>query len=134
MLGLLEVISADFGRMATETEEAEKQAVQDHVDFTTKTQSSIQSKTVAQNEKTTQKGDAGGKFSEAQDDLTTQAALLKGAIEELIQLKATCVDTAMSFEDRTARRDEEIAALKKAHCMLTSSAQYGPDAAVSADC
>lgn len=134
VLGLLEVIRSDFGRTKMETERAEKQAEQDHLDFTTTTQSSIAEKNVAKREKSTQKGDADGKFQEAEENLQSQTDLLKGAIEELMQLHGTCVDTAMSYQDRVARRDEEIAALKKAECILTSYAQYGPDAAVSASC
>jgi len=134
VIGLLEVIRSDFQRTVTETEAAEREAVQDHIDFTTKTQSSIATKTVAKNEKTTQKNDADGEYTTAEGDLTTQTDLLKGAVGELMQLHAACVDTAMSWEDRLARRDEEIAALKKAECVLNSYAQYGPDAAVSASC
>jgi len=134
VLGLLEVIRSDFVRTKIETERAEAQAEQDHLDFTTRTQASIAQKTVAKDEKTGQKDDADVKFLDAEESLKTNTDLLKGALQELIQLHDTCVDTAMSYADRVANREEEIAALKKAECILTGYEQYGPDAAVSADC
>lgn len=133
VIGLLEVISSDFARTAYETERAEAQATQDHIDFTTKTQSSLAEKGVAKTQKTQEKDDVEGKLSDDETDLGTQTALIEGAVSELIQLKETC-DKKTSYEDRVARRDEEIAALKKADCILNAYAQYGPDAAVSADC
>jgi len=134
VLGLLDVIRSDFARTKKETEKAEKQAEQDHLEFSTKTGSSIAEKGVAKDEKTTQKDDADTKFTEAEDGLKSQTDLLKGAIEELKQLHDTCVDTAMSYEERVSRREEEMASLKKAECILTSYAQYGPDAAASSGC
>jgi len=37
------------------------------------------------------------------------------------------VDTGMSYKERVARREDEIAALKKADCILSAYEQYGPD-------
>ena len=40
------------------------------------------------------------------------------AMQELEELKPACVDTGMSYEERVARREEEIEALKEALCIL----------------
>jgi len=63
------------------------------------------------------------------DQLKKQTDLLVNNIEELLELKKACVDTGMSYADRVARREEEVAALHKALCILTAYAAYGPDGA-----
>lgn len=44
--------------------------------------------------------------------------LLKSALQELEELNPVCVDMTMPYEERVAKRDEEMAALKKALCIL----------------
>jgi len=51
-------------------------------------------------------------------DLTTAQDLLDSALKVIEDLKPTCIDTGMSYEDRVAKREEEITALKKALCIL----------------
>jgi len=133
-IGLLEVIQGDFTRTVVETERAEAQAVNDHRDFTTKTQASIAAKTVAKTEKTSEKSDVDTELGDDQGDLTAQTGILTGVIGELKQLHDACIDTSMSFEDRIAHRQQEIEALQKANCILNSYTEYGPDGATNADC
>jgi len=51
-------------------------------------------------------------------DLQTAQDLLDAALKVIEGLKPTCIDTGMSYEDRVAKREEEITALKKALCIL----------------
>jgi len=57
-------------------------------------------------------------FERKQKDATaarrepTITAAVKVAIRELLELKPTCVDIGMSYEERVARREDEIESLK----------------------
>jgi len=127
VLGMLEVIKSDFERTITETEKAEREAEQAHLEFMTETGKSLAEKEVAEEEKTKQKDDAEEKLSNDKDSLKSETDVLKTAVEELIQLHGACVDTGMSIEERIAAREDEIEALKKALCILESYEKYGPN-------
>jgi uncharacterized protein YukE len=47
-------------------------------------------------------------------DLTTAQDLLDAALRTIEDLKPTCIDTGMSFDDRVEKRKQEIAALNEA--------------------
>merc|ERR1719281_356161 len=129
ILGMLDVIKSDFIRTISETEKAEAQAEQDHLKFMTETGVSLAEKTMAEEQKTKQKDDAEAKLESADTDMGSETELLMTAIKELIELQPACVDTGMSYEERVARREQEIESLKKALCILESFAKYGPDGA-----
>jgi len=127
IVGMMEVIQSDFERTIKETQKAEKEAEQAHYEFMTETGKSLAEKNVALKEKTRLKDETDEKFNDAQDELNAQTQILVTSIKELIELKAACVDTGMSYADRVAMREQEIASLKKALCILGAYAQYGPD-------
>lgn len=127
ILGMLDVIKSDFDRTISETQKAEAEAAADHLDFMTKSGMSLAEKEMALKQKTTQKEDAKEKIGVANDNLDSASATLDVSIKELLELQPVCVDTGMSYEERVARREDEIESLKKADCILTAYAQYGPD-------
>lgn len=127
ILGMLDVMKSDFQRTITETEKAEAEAEQDHLEFMTETGKSLAMKTTAHKEKTTQKDEAEEKLASAEEGLGENMAILQTSIKELIELQPACIDTGMSYEERVARREDEIAALNKGLCILEAYAQYGPD-------
>jgi hypothetical protein len=127
IIGMMEVIQSDFVRTIKETEKAEKTAEQDHLEFMTETGMSLAEKTTAVKEKKRLKDETDSKFSDAEDELDSEMKILQTSIKELLELKPACIDTGMSYKDRVAMREEEIAALKKALCILGAYAQYGPD-------
>merc|ERR1712157_555621 len=51
-------------------------------------------------------------------DLQSAQDLLDGALKTLEVLKPKCVDTGMSYSDRVSKREDEIAALRRALCIL----------------
>merc|ERR1719281_1612438 len=118
VLGMLDIIKSDFVRTIKMTEKAEAEAEQDHMKFMTETGVSLAEKTMAEEEKTKYKDDTLAKLESADKDMTAQADLRDTAIKELIELQPPCVDTGMSYEERVARREQEIEALKEALCTL----------------
>jgi hypothetical protein len=127
IIGMMEVIQSDFERTISETKKAEAQAEKEHLEFMTETSKSLAEKKVAQKEKTRLKDETDNNFNDAEDEMTSQTKILVTSIKELIELKAACVDTGMSYADRVAMREQEIASLKKALCILGAYAEYGPD-------
>jgi len=132
ILGMMDVIRSDFVRTISATQKAERQAQQDHLEYMTESGKSLAQKTVDKNERSNWKADAGEKLGAAEESMDAQKVLLEGAVKELIQLKAQCVDTGMSYADRVSQREEEIEALKKALCILKAYELYGPDGATDA--
>jgi len=127
IIGMLDVIKGDFTRTITETEKAEEQARLDHLKFMTESGKSLKQKTVASDEKTKQKAGVEDDLQTADDGLHSEMAILTTAVKELMELKPVCIDTGMSYEERIARRRDEIEALKKGLCILEHYAEYGPD-------
>jgi len=131
ILGMLDVIKSDFERTIKETNKAEKSAAKEYHDFMTESGKSLAEKTMAQEQKTKQKDNAIEELASADTDITAQTSLLRIAIRELLELKPTCIDTGMSYEERVARREDEIESLKKALCVLQQYADYGPEGAAN---
>lgn len=121
VLGMMEVIQSDFQRTIKETKKAEAEAEDEFHDFNTETGKSLAEKNMAQEQKTKQKDNVAEEIEEDEGNLADQTAILKNAIKELLVLKPTCVDTGMSYEERVARREDEIEALKKALCIFQNT-------------
>jgi len=121
VLALLETIQSDFDRTIRTTEAAEHEAHRDYVDFTQHSKSSIASHNTKkdldeQDLESTRTG-----IETKTGDLHTAMDLLDGALKELEDLKPTCIDTGMSYAERVEKREEEIAALNKALCILDTN-------------
>jgi hypothetical protein len=129
ILGMLDVIKSDFIRTITETETAEAEAEKDYEKFSTETSVSLAEKTTAEEQNTKYKDDTVAKLESADADFASQNELLTTALKELIELQPACIDTGMSYKERVARREQEIESLKKALCVLTAYAEYGPEGA-----
>merc|ERR1719478_1396347 len=127
IIGMMEVIQSDFERTISETKKAEKEAENEHLEFMTETGKSKAEKTVALKEKTRLWDETDANWNDAQDEMAAQTKILVTSINELMELKKACVDTGMSYADRVAMREQEIASLKKALCILGAYAEYGPD-------
>jgi len=128
VVGMLEVIQSDFERTIKETEKAEKEAQEDFVAFMRTSSKSLSAKkTTLTNSKTTL-DNLEDHLSGLKEELGLKVDMMNEAIKELIELKPACVDTGMSYAERVERRNDEIAGLKKALCILDNFAKYGPDA------
>merc|ERR1719198_1061158 len=129
ILGMLDVIKSDFERTISTTNKAEDQNEKEYQKFMTESSKSLAEKNMAHELKTGQKDDALAELESADTDLRAQTDILKVAIRELLELKPTCVDTGMTYEERVARREDEIESLKKALCTLNHSEDFGPEGA-----
>lgn len=127
ILGMLDVIKSDFERTISTTNKAEDSNEKEYQKFMTESSKSLVEKKMADEMKTNQKDDAITELESADTDLRAQTDILKVAIRELLELKPTCVDTGMSYEERVARREDEIESLKKALCVLNASEEFGPE-------
>jgi len=129
ILGMLDVIKSDFERTISTTNKAEKTNEKEYQKFMKESSISLVEKQMADEQKTSQKDDAISELESADTDLRAQTDILKVAIKELLELKPTCVDTGMTYEERVARREDEIEGLKKALCTLEHSEDFGPEGA-----
>jgi chromosome segregation ATPase len=129
IMAMLDVMKSDFARTISETAKEEAQQAKDYLEFMTQSGISVAEKEQAFTEKTAQRDEAVEKLDEADEELTSQTKILQGSLKELMELKPTCIDTGMTYEERVARREEEIASLKKAACILDAFAEYGPEGA-----
>mmetsp|Transcript_16846 Transcript_16846/g.39527 ORF Transcript_16846/g.39527 Transcript_16846/m.39527 type:complete len:719 (-) Transcript_16846:66-2222(-) len=118
VIGLLEVIRSDFERTLRSTEAAEKKAQEDFVEFDRTSRVDITSKETALDLNIQDLEITSSKIKQGLIDLHNTQALVDAALKTMADLKPVCIDTSMTFAERTAKREEEIAALKKALCIL----------------
>merc|ERR1719463_919201 len=119
ILGMMEVIMGDFTRTIKETTAAEEQAKRDFIEYERETMMSIAAKKNALEATTTELTEVMDHLSTAEDELRTQQELLDTAVKTWEELLPGCVaDPGMSYEERVARREQEMQALKDAYCIL----------------
>jgi len=118
ILGMLDVILSDFERTISETEKAEKAAEKEFLEFETTTKVSIGTKTVAKENNNSELAETETLLNDDKESMTEEQDLLDSALKELIELQPACVETAMSYAERVAKREQEIEALKNALCVL----------------
>lgn len=120
IISLLEVIKSDYERTLKSTSEEEAEAHEDFVKFERRSKADLSGKQV---KKTLDKQDLNAArfaIDSKMTDLKSKMSLVDQAVMELSRLNAMCADSGMSYADRVARRDAEIAALKTAVCQLDS--------------
>jgi len=124
VLGMLEVVKSDFDRTEALAEKGEHAAVLQHTEFKGTTEASIAAKTKIEEDKDADLTQTNASIDANRASFEENQSLLEAAIVELIQLHNSCVATGQSYEERVAAREEEIAALKQALCIL--DAQQNP--------
>jgi len=114
VVGMIEVIQSDFARLEAETSASEAQSQKEYDDFM-----GDSSVTKAQNEKdiehkTAKKQNEEQALQEKKGDLEGTQKELDAALAYFDKLKPSCIDSGVSYEDRVARRQEEIESLQEA--------------------
>jgi len=124
ILGMLDVIKSDFERTVKETEKDEKAAAKEFMEFETTTKASIGSKTVAKENKEAELAETNSEIDDDNTSLDEEQTLLDKSVQEIIELQPACVETGMSYEDRVAKREQEIESLKEALCTLDNEGPH----------
>merc|ERR1719217_1952405 len=118
ILGLFEVIKSDFENTIEKTGQLETDQEKKFQDFKKDTETDIKEKSELKVTKEGQKTEALLDVSQAEADLKAEKEVLKNALDELEKLKPVCVESGMTWEERTARREQEIDSLKEAMRIL----------------
>merc|ERR1719219_3213636 len=114
VVGMLEVIESDFARLETDTESAEATAQREYDTFMTDSKVDKEAKSTDVEHKTAKKQDEEQALTVKKSDLEGTQKELDAALAYFDKLKPSCVDSGVSFEDRVARREDEIKSLKDA--------------------
>jgi len=114
IMGMLEVIQSDFARLEADTTAAEASALKEYNSFMEDSKEDKAAKTASSEHKTAKKQDDTQALTVKKEDLQGTQKELDAAMEYYDKLKPSCVDTGPSYEDRVARRKEEIESLQEA--------------------
>jgi len=114
ILGLLDVIKSDFEKTIDDTESDEDKAQTAYEEFKSDAQKSIDDKSELKGTKEGEKTTAELDITQAEADLKAETTNLENELAELEKLKPVCVDSGATHAERTARREQEIEALKEA--------------------
>mmetsp|Transcript_138033 Transcript_138033/g.385062 ORF Transcript_138033/g.385062 Transcript_138033/m.385062 type:complete len:665 (+) Transcript_138033:95-2089(+) len=118
IIGMLEVIESDFARLETDTRASETQAAEQYKEFMAESKASKESKHKLEVQLKLDKDQAEFEQGRKKDDLDAASKELAAANTYYDSLKPPCLVVHVSYEDRAARRKEEIAALKEAYEIL----------------
>merc|ERR1719463_643001 len=114
VIGMLEVILSDFPRLESETSTAEDAAQAEYERFMADSQQDAEVKQAEVDHKTLAKQNAEEALADLKKDLERTNEELTAALDYYEKLKPDCVDMNLSYEDRVARRKEEIVSLQEA--------------------
>merc|ERR1719183_2784551 len=114
VVGMLEVIQSDFARLESDTKAAEATAQKEYDTFMTDSKVDKEKKTTDIEHKTAKKQDETQALTVKNEDLEGTQKELDAALAYFDKLKPSCVDAGVSYEDRVARRKEEIESLQEA--------------------
>jgi hypothetical protein len=113
VVGMLEVILSDFARLEADTSSAEETAQTEYDEFMTDSTTDKTSKSTDIDHKSEKKQDQSQTLTEKKKELAGTQKELDAALAYYDKLKPTCIN-GPSYEDRVARREEEIASLGEA--------------------
>merc|ERR1719350_1335746 len=114
VVGMLEVIESDFARLEADTKAAEASAQKEYDTFMTDSKVDKESKETDIEHKTAKNQDETQALTTKKDDFEGTQKELDAALAYFDKLKPSCVDAGVSYEDRVARRKEEIESLQEA--------------------
>jgi len=114
VVGMLEVIESDFARLESDTKAAEASAQKEYDEFMTDSKVDKSEKSTDIEHKTAKKQDESQALTTKKEDLEGTQKELDAALAYFDKLKPSCVDSGVSYEDRVARRKEEIESLQEA--------------------
>merc|ERR1712014_19323 len=114
VVGMLEVIESDFARLEADTKASEVTAQKEYDEFMTDSKVDKEAKSTDIEHKTAKKQDETQALTVKKADLEGTQKELDAALAYFDKLKPSCVDAGVSYDDRVARRKEEIESLQEA--------------------
>lgn len=118
VISMLEVVRDDFEKSASTTKDSEDKAADEFSKLKLQSKTDIAGKTTQKKLNEEELENAENELKSGKTQLQTTMDLLDGALRTLEDLKPQCVDSTMSYEERKAKREEELEALKTAMCTL----------------
>jgi len=118
VVGMLEVILSDFLRLEEQTTADEATASREFATFSDETNADKSAKSDSMDHKEKSQIKKQRELAQATRDLKNTHAELDSAMEYYSKLKPECLDAGVDFEERTARREEEVESLKEALKLL----------------
>jgi len=114
VLGMLEVCESDFARLESETTTGEAEATKEYDQFMADSTDAKTTKEDAVKHKSGTKQNKESALATAKKDLAGVQDELAAAMAYYEKLKPSCVDAGESYEERVARRKQEIESLQEA--------------------
>uniref|UniRef100_A0A7S1Q7J3 Uncharacterized protein n=1 Tax=Alexandrium catenella TaxID=2925 RepID=A0A7S1Q7J3_ALECA len=114
VVGMLEVIEADFARLEADTKSSEVTAQKEYDTFMTDSKVDKAAKSKDIEHKTAKKQDESQALTAKNQDLEGTQKELDASLAYFDKLKPSCVDAGVSYDDRVARRKAEIESLQEA--------------------
>jgi len=114
VVGMIEVIQSDFARLEAETSAAEAEASKQYAEFMDDSKIDKTQKTADLDHASASKQDQESQLQEKKVDLEGTQKELDAAMKYYEKLKPSCIGENENYEDRVAKRKEEIESLKEA--------------------
>jgi cell division septum initiation protein DivIVA len=122
VVGMLEVIASDFARLEADTKSSEETSQTEYDTFMTDSTVDKDKKSTDIDHKKAKKQDQTQTLATANKDLAGNQKELDAAMMYFDKLKPDCVDMGVDYNDRVARRKEEIQSLQEALTILSGDA------------
>jgi len=114
VVGMIEVIQSDFARLEAETSAAEAEASKQYSEFMDDSKVDKTQKSADLDHASASKQDQETQLQEKKVDLEGTQKELDAALAYYEKLKPSCVGENENYDDRVAKRKEEIESLKEA--------------------
>lgn len=118
VLGLLEVVLSDFARLEAETSSAEDEAAASFERFMAESDEAVAVKQTTASHHEQSRLQAEERARDLQRELELTQEGLDKALEYYEKLKADCVETGLSYEERVRAREAEVQSLREALSIL----------------
>eukprot|EP00747_Dinoflagellata_sp_TGD_P151623 gnl/TRDRNA2_/TRDRNA2_177222_c0_seq37.p2 gnl/TRDRNA2_/TRDRNA2_177222_c0~~gnl/TRDRNA2_/TRDRNA2_177222_c0_seq37.p2 ORF type:complete len:122 (+),score=45.90 gnl/TRDRNA2_/TRDRNA2_177222_c0_seq37:2-367(+) len=111
---MLEVIESDFARLESDTRASETSSAKEYDEFMADSKLDKAQKAKDVEHKSAKKQDNIAALTTNKEDLANTQRELDAAMEYYDKLKPSCVDSGTDYEEKVARRKEEIESLQEA--------------------
>merc|ERR1719428_2766336 len=118
IIGMLEVAQSDFSKMLADATVEEEAAIKEYEKITQENQVTKAIKEADIKYKTSEKASLEKQVSELTSDIEGEQTELDAVLDYYEKLKPGCIAKPMTYEERKARREAEIAGLKEALAIL----------------